>query len=46
MWDDIKPFEDRPLNRALEHLRKKLPGVGAALPRGDTGAGPGVRIDS
>lgn len=33
MWDDSKPFEDRPLNRALEHLRKKLPGVGAALPR-------------
>jgi carboxyl-terminal processing protease len=24
LWDDSKPFEDRPLNRALEHLRKKL----------------------
>jgi carboxyl-terminal processing protease len=33
LWDDSKPFEDRPLNRAVEHLRKKLPGVGAALPR-------------
>jgi carboxyl-terminal processing protease len=30
LWDDSKPFEDRPLDRALEHLRKKLPGVGAA----------------
>lgn len=32
MWDDTKPFEDRQLDRALEHLRKKLPGVGAAIP--------------
>ncbi len=30
MWDDSKPFEDRQLNRALEYVRKKLSGVGAA----------------
>jgi carboxyl-terminal processing protease len=30
MWDESKPYEDRQLNKALDYLRKKLPGVGAA----------------
>ncbi len=29
-WDESKPFEDRPMNRALEYLRKRQQGVGAA----------------
>jgi carboxyl-terminal processing protease len=29
LWDDTKPFEDLPMNRALDHLRKKLSGLGA-----------------
>jgi carboxyl-terminal processing protease len=32
LWDDSKPFEDQPMNRALEYLRKKLSGLGA-VPR-------------
>jgi hypothetical protein len=30
LWDESKPFEDRPMTRALEFLRKKLSGLGAA----------------
>jgi carboxyl-terminal processing protease len=30
LWDETKPYEDKPMNRALEYLRKKLSGVGAA----------------
>lgn len=29
LWDDSKPFEDLPMNRALDYLRKKLSGLGA-----------------
>ncbi|HEV3387149.1 MAG TPA: hypothetical protein VG097_20185, partial [Gemmata sp.] len=29
LWDDSKPFDDQPMNRALEYLRKKLSGLGA-----------------
>jgi carboxyl-terminal processing protease len=32
LWDDSKPFEDQPMNRALDYLRKKLSGMGA-VPR-------------
>jgi carboxyl-terminal processing protease len=32
LWDDSKPFDDRTMNRALEHLRQKLSGLGA-VPR-------------
>jgi carboxyl-terminal processing protease len=32
LWDDSKPFEDLPMNRAKEYLRKKLSGIGA-IPR-------------
>jgi carboxyl-terminal processing protease len=34
LWDDSKPFEDRQLNRALEHIKSKLSGTGAAPARG------------
>jgi carboxyl-terminal processing protease len=30
LLDESKPFEDRPMTRALEYLHKKLSGVGAA----------------
>ncbi len=30
MWDESKPFDDRQLDRALEHLKGKLRGIGAA----------------
>ncbi|HEV3437812.1 MAG TPA: S41 family peptidase [Gemmata sp.] len=30
LLDESKPFDDRPMTRALEYLRKKLLGVGAA----------------
>jgi carboxyl-terminal processing protease len=30
MWDESKPFEDRQLDRAVEYLKKKLSGTGAA----------------
>lgn len=30
LLDESKPFDDRPMNRALEYLRKKLSGLGAA----------------
>jgi carboxyl-terminal processing protease len=33
LWDEGKPFEDRQLERALEHLKKKLSGIGAAPAR-------------
>jgi carboxyl-terminal processing protease len=32
LWDESRPFEDRPLNRGLEYLRKKLAGVGVRPP--------------
>jgi carboxyl-terminal processing protease len=32
LWDESKPFEDLPMNRALDYLRKKLSGLGA-VPR-------------
>jgi carboxyl-terminal processing protease len=34
LWDESKPYEDPQLKRALEHLRKTIPGVGAAPGRG------------
>lgn len=30
LWDDSRPFEDQPMNRALKYLRDKLSGTGAA----------------
>jgi carboxyl-terminal processing protease len=30
MWDESKPFDDRQLNRALDHIKSKLSGHGAA----------------
>jgi carboxyl-terminal processing protease len=38
--DETKPFEDRQLNRALEHLRGKLSGLGAAPAPGRGAAMP------
>ena len=34
LWDESQPFEDRQLNRALDHLKLKLSGVGALPARG------------
>lgn len=30
LWDEKKPFEDRQMDKALDYLRKKLSGIGAA----------------
>jgi carboxyl-terminal processing protease len=30
LWDETKPFDDRQLDKALDYLKKKLSGVGAA----------------
>ena len=34
LWDESKPFEDRQLNRALEHIKSKLSGIGRGPGRG------------
>jgi carboxyl-terminal processing protease len=36
LWDESKPFEDRQLNRAVEHLKSKLSDHGAAPMRAVT----------
>jgi carboxyl-terminal processing protease len=34
LWDESKPFDDRQLNRALDHIKSQLSGHGAVPPRG------------